>query len=502
MLSKEAIDYRNKLADLLAEDGYPDYANALYGFKSLVLVGSDHPILGCCSQSSLVLNEKLTDEEACFVARHEIRHVLQRHHERCGKRHPSVWNIAADLEISNFYSEDDVELLKSQSNIKGGLSIDLEGYTEYRGKTAEEIYDQMLAQGRVKIVSIKVSASGPPGQGGAGGGSKESQDENAAGEPLNEEELDEEAKKLLGELVDLDKKIAKNLHKKLSEARSNEPTKEQKEGKPTPKRTPMGTKKERSQNTNQNESDENKQPKPDKEEIDETEDETEDEDLDIEGNGVGTEHAERKVEEPVPTKVRLQRSLKGVFGRQKFYAPKMTYSKYNKRYLTPPGAKETPMVGKSRHDGVIKKGKKRMLKEWMTLGVYCDVSGSMSRDKVSIALGTCEEIGKMKRCAVKTHYFDTEVRDEFFSGGGTDYRAVLTHAKEQKYKSVAIITDDSNSHNIPRGEFSFDNLWIIGVEHSSDDDKDRYSIGPQVVDGTIKVKKFDGFVVCTEDEMR
>ena len=225
------------------------------------------------------------------------------------------------------------------------------------------------------------------------------------------------------------------------------------------------------------------------------------EEIDTGGNGVGTEHAERNNPKPVPTRVKLLRSLKGVFGRQKYYELKRTYSKPNRRRMTPPGMMTTPMGANSRN-GFIIKGKARKNREWLTLGVYCDVSGSMSRDKVSLALGACEEIGKLKRCSVKVHYFDTSVQDEFFSGGGTDYNVVLAHAKEQGYKSIAIITDDSSDY-IPEGLYEFDNLWIIGVEHASsgDDKKETYSIGPYITNGHVKVKHFDGFVVCTEDEM-
>lgn len=493
---KETV-YRNELADALTEEKYPGFANMLYGFRNVKLMEKDDPCVGKVSTSTLFINEGLATEEACFVARHEIFHILYQHHQTEGDRDHDLWNMAADLEISNMYSAADSELLRKHDatggSLAGALDVHKPEYAEFAGMLAEEAYD-ILYQRREQE-----QQDGQEGQGESSGQPSDGQPQSGGGANSGKrsvEKMLEDAKKF----SDLDDKVAKNLRKKLVKAETNEPTEEQKQGKKPCKRVGTGKRKEAQQNPGPQQTQEKSESDPNNQgqkQGNDTQD-TEPEEIEGDGSGVGFQHAEFDGQKPEPTKVKLLRSLKGVFGKQKYYTIARTYSKPNRRFFTPPGMTSTPMTT-AESNGVIRKGKARKYKETLTLGVYCDVSYSMTQEKISLALGTCQEIDKIKRCAVKTYYFDTVVKDHFFKGGGTNYNAVLAHAKEQGFRSIAIITDDSNM-GIPSGVYEFDNLWIIGVEHSGGDKKESYSMGPQVVDGTVKVKHFDGFVVCTEDE--
>ena len=112
---KETI-YRNELADALTEDKYPGFANMLYGFRDVKLLDAADGCKGKVGISTLYINEGLTTEEACFVARHEIFHILYKHHQAKGDRDHELWNAAADLEISNEYSAADSELLRKHDD--------------------------------------------------------------------------------------------------------------------------------------------------------------------------------------------------------------------------------------------------------------------------------------------------------------------------------------------------------------------------------------------------
>ena len=512
MLTQEAKEYREELAQALVDAGCPDYANALYAFKSIILLDETNPRIGAVVGSYLLINKGLTMEEACFIARHEIIHIRYMHHLRQGNRDPQLWNIACDIEISNTYDPEDDVLMESSGMLKGGLNINFKPFAEFRGMTAEEVYDILLQREQEQMQNAAGQSNpeqdGSQGMTGMSGQSGESGDQDdGSGEQPSVEQMREDIK----DKEDLKDKITKSIYKKIQKA-LDKGAAGVKPGEPEEKpKKRVGTGKRKESNSRPE-----PQPEPEQQEQESKAEQTtvpeqpeppEDannmfgdaEDFDMGGDGVGTEHAENGGSKPEPTRVKLLRSLKGVFGRQKYYERKRTYAKPNRRLMTPPGMMTTPMSLSSRN-GIIKKGVARKTKECLTLGVYCDVSGSMSRDKVSLALGACEEINKLRRCVVKTHYFDTVVKDEFFSGGGTDYNAVLEHAKEHGYKSIAIITDNS-SDDIPEGVYSFDNMWIIGVEHSYDDSKEAYSIGPQIVNGTVKVRNFDGFIVCTEDEL-
>lgn len=548
MFTKEALQFRTELADALTAEGYPDYGNALFGFRSIVLVDKPTDFKSVVRGGSLVLNKNLSMDEMCFMARHEILHIMYGHHFRRGDRHEKLWNIAADMEISNFYSVEDDELMLTRPNLDGGVNVNFPMFSIFLGKKAEEVYDilhDMMQQQQQEGDGMPQNSNsqGSSGQGGQssgqGGGSQEGDGEGGGGGQSQGQDQNQDPIPDINQLLndienneDLSQKVAKNLRNKLRKAMNNNPSEGEGEGegqqKPPTTKVGTGSRKESDTNPYQGPP---KQPQPSRKQPEEKDSQengqpqagqesngedmgdglgftgwdaepldvddlshNEAEDFDTGGNGVGTEHAERNVGKPLPAKVRLLRSLKGSFGKQRFYETKRTYSKPDRRFTTPGSL---PRINGCE---VMRKGRKRKNREWKTLGVYCDVSGSMSRDKISLALGTCQEIDKIRRCTVKTHYFDTEVRDEFFSGGGTDYNVVLEHAKQCGYKSIAIITDDS-SDRIPRGVYSFDNLWIIGVEHSHrGDDKEHYSIGPQIVDGTVKVKHFDGFIVCTNED--
>ena len=77
----------------------------------------------------------LTEGERRFVVAHELLHAGLRHDSRCGGRDPWLWNVACDFVINGWLAEMEV----------GDLPDSALYDTSLRGKSAEEVYDEIAA---------------------------------------------------------------------------------------------------------------------------------------------------------------------------------------------------------------------------------------------------------------------------------------------------------------------------------------------------------------------
>jgi predicted metal-dependent peptidase len=114
-----------------------------------------------------------TEEERRFVIAHELLHAALRHDTRCGDRDPWLWNVACDYVINGWLSEMSVGDLPATALYDPAL----------RGKSAEEVYDQVAAGRRRQR---KLATLRGPGACDILPGRLRGDDEQAAGVDLDE----------------------------------------------------------------------------------------------------------------------------------------------------------------------------------------------------------------------------------------------------------------------------------------------------------------------------
>ncbi len=75
----------------------------------------------------------LSQNDGCFILEHELWHIARLHNERQGNRNPRIWNYACDYVIN-------------QAMIDDGSHCGIQGLwgDEFRGKSEEEIYDELI----------------------------------------------------------------------------------------------------------------------------------------------------------------------------------------------------------------------------------------------------------------------------------------------------------------------------------------------------------------------
>lgn len=99
----------------------------------------------------------LTVKEVTGVIAHEVLHCAWLHHLRVGKRHHTIWNIAADIAINDLLIDGGFQLPKG-----GVFGPD---FAKYKNKHVEEIYNELLKD--AKSYS-KMKFDSPGGKGGEG----------------------------------------------------------------------------------------------------------------------------------------------------------------------------------------------------------------------------------------------------------------------------------------------------------------------------------------------
>jgi len=89
--------------------------------------------------------DKLDEQEMIFGFGHELGHIIFEHFTRRGDRIPEVWNMAGDYIINNMLARDRV----GRTITTVPILID----PKYTGKTADEVYDDLIAN------SVKIQLS-------------------------------------------------------------------------------------------------------------------------------------------------------------------------------------------------------------------------------------------------------------------------------------------------------------------------------------------------------
>ena len=160
---KTTISLKDQLINHLLEHGYPDYAVVLSqmhvtwqpctALASISKVGS-HIVLAERVKTSVLDSDLFA--VLSFLIRHELNHRLLKHYTRLREfKSQFIQNVAADLELSHFYSEEDVILWNKYASLfAGSFSVyicagEKSGpkqtiFPEYFGKRAEEIYELYL----------------------------------------------------------------------------------------------------------------------------------------------------------------------------------------------------------------------------------------------------------------------------------------------------------------------------------------------------------------------
>ena len=137
-------------------------------------------------QSDMSENERSVSLKfGTLVMLHEILHVVFKHIWRKGKRCQKVWNIATDIAVNNAILDMNIQGIDEKLMKALGALY----YVEWKGKTAEEIYELLPKEG---------GGGGGGGKGigewyGPGGGSSDGEDDNSDGgnSPENNENNDE-----------------------------------------------------------------------------------------------------------------------------------------------------------------------------------------------------------------------------------------------------------------------------------------------------------------------
>lgn len=103
--------------------------------------------------------DSLTFEETVFVQKHEVLHVVNRHHTRRGNRDSKVWNVACD------YAVNDILVASGEKIVEGGLYN-----PKFSGKTPEGIYQAIYKEEKEKQSNKDKGQKDGKGEPGTGKG--------------------------------------------------------------------------------------------------------------------------------------------------------------------------------------------------------------------------------------------------------------------------------------------------------------------------------------------
>lgn len=150
-------DLRCRIVNILFSQGYPDYAIAVGAFRHVRDIDRNKVpwpcgdgCFGWSDGSDLLIDASLSDDELSIITRHNILHIMLRHHNRRTTRQRTVWGVACDLEISHYYSVHDEEVLSTSPRIQSIYTI--EQWPELNNLTAEELYEEIIAKRRIRFL--------------------------------------------------------------------------------------------------------------------------------------------------------------------------------------------------------------------------------------------------------------------------------------------------------------------------------------------------------------
>jgi predicted metal-dependent peptidase len=147
--------------------------------------------------------QKLSDGELIFGFAHELGHIIFEHMTRRNGREPQVWNMAGDYIINNMLIRESVGTRIT--------AVDILADRKYEGKTADEVYDDLMANATVIKMTLDehldMEGDGEDGEegDGAGGG-----DKIGKGRPKFKKLNEEEKKALRDEWREATIQAAKN----------------------------------------------------------------------------------------------------------------------------------------------------------------------------------------------------------------------------------------------------------------------------------------------------
>ncbi len=499
---KRNAEFRNRVTEVLFNTGYPDYALVMRAFRQVVPVRGK--LIGMTDYNNLYINEELTDDELSVVVRHEILHVMLRHNKRAPKgRKRMMWNMACDYELSHYYSVYDNHVIANSEKLHDACYI--ARHVKYGNKTAKQIYDALVLdfnkQKEEREKQEREKLSNMPSN--PASGNEDIQDGDidfnptdvSAGDPnddvsekreeYNEPDLSDEFDDdtCTTEDGEAEDQIDNNIESEdaendmMDEAGDNEFERgefdDNDEFDPFEDFDSDDITEEMRENAEKeaekcfDDMDLGDESDAELEEqlrkamelalkvgydtlTEEQKEQMENSEL-VDNTAAGKSGLGVKMDPPkLDEAVRLKYQLKSYFIKQEQVDKGRTYRRPNKKY-----------AGSS----FIVKGKANVYKPSKTIACYVDVSGSMTKNMVKRALEVVEGLKKIKRLEVKIHYFNTKIHDEFWCGGGTDYREVLDHATKNKYSCIAIITDNS-SESWYVYKWEFEAIWLIGVQKS------------------------------------
>lgn len=106
--------------------------------------------------------KKLDDDELVFLFGHEVGHCIYDHIGRRGDRQPQVWNMANDFLVNDMLVENNVG--------KKITAVPILWDPKYRGKTSEEIYNELIANATKIQVTLDMHMDGDGAESEAGEG--------------------------------------------------------------------------------------------------------------------------------------------------------------------------------------------------------------------------------------------------------------------------------------------------------------------------------------------
>jgi len=146
------------------------------------------------------------------------------------------------------------------------------------------------------------------------------------------------------------------------------------------------------------------------------------------------------------SKERFINQIKRYFIKEEQIQKVSSYKRNNKKY---------------NNSDLIFKSKQNKNAPWRTLCIYCDLSWSMSTEKINKASSFINWIQNFKRVKLIKKYFSDNVYDKEIWWWWTNYLSVFEDIKEHKYSDICIITDDDSYNNDLSIELK--SAWIIRI---------------------------------------
>jgi predicted metal-dependent peptidase len=484
-------DVKNKLIDHLLVTGYPDYAAILYRI-TLDIIGLDSSPAridrDCtCIQLSTRVFVRTTSngkqvirnnwlDIASLLIRHELLHRLLRHANRSRKLakaykyrlSSSMANISMDIEVSNYYSPDDVVTWNENPDIfYGGYNVypdfDTEraaSFPKFIGVPYEEVYAQLTSKEQDMFAQDKLDKSDKQSDTKDSENSNIEDSGNSDSGDCTDAKSEEQCEGNIDNKQDEKTSNSKNESKDQSEKANkpeNQSEKVQHEPQDSYRDDLLMDDPDFVQNWMNDMYDD--LPMYDKtiEKILESVETRKVQDMEINRvvGGPGAYIAsmntvvERDDLDENILKSSLQYDLNMFFGSSGRFVRHSTFSRPNKKY-----------------DGsdIIRRTRRMLPKDESKLVLYIDRSQSFNKEKTIAAESVFEKLRRIKNMSLEVFYFaDVVVSEKEYNGrvrsngtvvgavspgSGTDYSEVFQHINHNNFENVAIISDNDRCDRV------------------------------------------------------